>query len=158
MATKCSAPLSAIPTHTVLQTPTAASMQRALRHVHMAGVAAPSAVSVVSLKLSVSWSPSLISCFVRACKLTSCWITAFTYHTCQHTAHNRQLLTHVFTFYLPPRWLHYTYMLGEIKGFCLGTFPLFSSTVLTNKCSNHSSSWKKIEKLHASRNVCWHTQ
>lgn len=60
--------------------------------------------------IPISWSPSLISCFVRACKLTSCWITAFTYHTCQHTAHNRQLLTH-FTFYLPLPGLHYTYML-----------------------------------------------
>lgn len=33
----------------------------------------------------VSWSPSLISCCVRACELTRCWITAFTYHTCQHS-------------------------------------------------------------------------
>lgn len=36
--------------------------------------------------IPLSWSPSLISCFVRACELTNCWITAFTYHTCQRTA------------------------------------------------------------------------
>lgn len=117
-----------------LHIPAAASMQQALRHIRTPGVAAPSAVSVVSLKLSVSWSPSLISCFVRACKLTSCWITAFTYHTCQHTAHNRQLLTHVFPFfYLPLAGLHYAYMLREIKGCCSVTFPLFVSSVPTNK-------------------------
>lgn len=54
--------------------------------------------------IPVSWSPSLISCCVRACELTSCWITAFTYHTCQHGTQQPALLTH---FYL---WLHYIYM------------------------------------------------
>ncbi len=51
--------------------------------------------------IPVSWSPSLISCCARACELTSCWITAFTYHTCQHGTQQPALLTHFFTFYLP---------------------------------------------------------
>lgn len=50
--------------------------------------------------IPVSWSPSLISCCVRACELTSCWITAFTYHTCQHGTQQPER-THFFTFYLP---------------------------------------------------------
>lgn len=38
--------------------------------------------------IPVSRSPSLISSCARACELTGCWITAFTYHTYQHGTQN----------------------------------------------------------------------